>query len=392
MQSSPNRGWSVLLGVVVLGIGFVLASAERAWAQPPGVGAWEQVGLPGEYVFKIDAPSTGALFAQLKYELQRSDDAGLTWRRISVPNVDLGARPDPHDHTRLYALVTLSGRTGRGAYQLSRSLDDGATWETIVNLPDADPRLILSTAAPGLMYVTEGPGVLHRSDDGGDTWTRLEAPLPPGPPPGSACSWVYEFLAHPTNPEQLFRTAQCRYEDGQDTSTERPYRTDRSDDRGQTWTTIGESQAGARGGAVSPFLLTHLVGSAAFPRVVYRHNAAARPFHSYVLPTLSATLERSDDGGATWTTIRNGSDGQPERINEVAIDPTRPERIFISRYVIMNDRYEHRKLFMSVDGGRTWADLGFPSGEADNHLAVGFDGRYLFVASSSGVYRAQLPD
>lgn len=86
----------------------MLAGSERVWAEPPGVGAWEQMGLTDEYVFKIHAPSTGALFAQLKYELQRSDDAGLTWRPIRVPNVDLGASPDPYDHTRLYALITLS--------------------------------------------------------------------------------------------------------------------------------------------------------------------------------------------------------------------------------------------------------------------------------------------
>lgn len=54
----------------------------------------------------------------------------------------------------------------------------------MLDLPDANPRLILSTAAPGLMYLSEGPGVLHRSDDGGDTWTRLEAPLPPMPATG----------------------------------------------------------------------------------------------------------------------------------------------------------------------------------------------------------------
>jgi photosystem II stability/assembly factor-like uncharacterized protein len=135
--------------------------------------------------------------------LQRSTDAGKTWRDIgSVREFDR-VFPSPTDPKVVFAL---------GRNRLQRSLDQGTTWKS-VSLPfeGVPPSLafgsmVFDRFAPGLAYFTAGTTELSTpvfvTRDGGETWTSN--PLPggrlyaDGAQPGRAYLFTYFFGAYET--------------------------------------------------------------------------------------------------------------------------------------------------------------------------------------------------
>lgn len=112
-----------------------------------------------------------------------------------------------------------------------------------------------------------------------------------------------------------------------------------------------------------------------------------------------SVLWSSADGGQTWT--RRFSDGQGRdtydtpwlRTAGVAADPTRPGRAYaaFNEHVMPAATSSVTRtrvvLKATTDGGATWIDV-----EADDpgevfDIAVGVDGRALFAATSTGVWR-----
>jgi len=97
--------------------------------------------------------------------LIRSDDAAQTWSTVSLTGeADLHAL-DVAAGT-LYAADSASGR-------LLASTDEGATWETRSEVPAFD--VAASPQDAGSVVVTTQSGV-QRSNDGGRTFTTVEAP------------------------------------------------------------------------------------------------------------------------------------------------------------------------------------------------------------------------
>jgi hypothetical protein len=121
----------------------------------------------------------------------------------------------------------------------------------------------------------------------------------------------------------------------------------------------------------------------------------------------ASQLMRTDDGGATWTTVFESHGGEPDKkagrpmdlVSELAYNPQRPDEVFA-----VFEHYEPHEqvgkehtlagyaVQMSRDGGMTWADLGAPAARSISDLAVGVDGRYLFATSGDGVFRIAVPE
>src|SRR4051812_48642158 len=96
---------SVALGLTCLALAVLLVTGPHAAIAEP---AWELTGLTG-IVYKLNAPTSGALFAWTEWTLHRGDDAGETWRIVPLPPALTGRAYassriviDPVNHTRMF--------------------------------------------------------------------------------------------------------------------------------------------------------------------------------------------------------------------------------------------------------------------------------------------------
>ena len=120
---------------------------------------------------------------------------------------------------------------------------------------------------------------------------------------------------------------------------------------------------------------------------------------------LRSKLLRSDDDGATWTTLFDEDGGDPDHnrgkptdfVGSMAYDPQRPDDVYavFTHYALTADRMRPheavgRVVRRSHDGGVTWTDLTTGDLPRVGHLAVGIDSRYLYATTSAGVYRLAL--
>jgi hypothetical protein len=161
-----------------------------------------------------------------------------------------------------------------------------------------------------------------------------------------------------------------------DAKAQLPYRTDVSRDRGSNWSTLSPS----------PFrsIFAELAGCGM--RSPSRLYLTDRQPDALDGPSnMTAFLLRSDDGGQSWQQVRGGEEGPGERIDRVSCDPTNPDRVFLLR-----SDGRTPGIRVSQDGGRTWGEVSLPDGATVSDLTVGIDGRYLFLATDTGVWRLPL--
>ena len=112
-------------------------------------------------------------------DVYTSTDDGVSWDRLGIKEVfpftyPRGIMVQPGQPTTIFVTIgdSTPGRTGT----VMRSKDTGKTWESlplpvdpntamwVVNVQPADPQIVFA----GSRY-----GYLYRSDDGGDSWTKL---------------------------------------------------------------------------------------------------------------------------------------------------------------------------------------------------------------------------
>jgi photosystem II stability/assembly factor-like uncharacterized protein len=133
--------------------------------------------------------------------LYRSTDGGESWEPAGLEGSSRIARlaMDASDPKRIFVAVAGSLFLPGGDRGVYRSLDGGQTWEQVLEgdtpttgatdiaIDPSNPDRIFATLwdhqrMPDLRrYSGLGSGV-YRSDDGGDSWTRLENGLPPATP------------------------------------------------------------------------------------------------------------------------------------------------------------------------------------------------------------------
>ncbi len=244
-------------------------------------------------------------------DLFRSEDHGLSWKRVHVRPVwkELDdfrkkggscrstiriwkVRLDPFDKTGKTLLVSA---TADGGY--SSSFDRKSSYRV---------------------------GKLCRTEDGGKTWQTLQNGLP-------SPLRAEEILFDPNRRDLLWAGLNRSGCDG----------LYRSDDGGKNWTRIAPELLGAvREDCIAP-----VKGN---PNVIYV-NAYAPGKNGF---WSDSTLYRSDDGGKTWRALRKGF------ISSVAVAPDQPDRVYIAipRGLKHSDR--EAGIFRSTDGGKTWTQIG----------------------------------
>ena len=258
--------------------------------------------------------------------IYKSTDGGTTWTFCGLPDSRhiSRIRIDPKNEDRVFAAVMghVSGpNEERGVY---RSLDGGTSWERVLFV-NADAGAVDLTFAPddaSVLYATTwrarrlpwrfdsgGEGsAIHKSTDGGTTWTDLSKNkgLPEGPLgiAGIACA--------PSKKQRVY--AQVEAKEGG---------LFRSDDGGTTWTKVNDDRNLRQ-------------------RAWYYSRVYVDPKDADTVYALNVGFHKSTDGGKTFSQI-----SVPHGDNhDLWIDPADPQRM-----VEGNDG----GACVSNDGGRSWS-------------------------------------
>jgi photosystem II stability/assembly factor-like uncharacterized protein len=274
----------------------------------------------------------------------RSTDGGATFTHVGLTEThnipSLAIDPRSADICYIAAMGHLWGKNPqRGVFKTS---DGGGTWEHVLKVSDEVGAcdVVIDPENPDTVYAAlyaarrtpwsfdgfSDEGGIHRSVDGGQTWTRLTAGLP-------ASTGRIGLAIFPGNPDILYAVVES--DQG---GTGRSAWDDRSpagglfrsDDRGDTWRRVNELN-------FRPF---------------YFSRVAVDPVDSKRVYMPGWDLAISDDGGVTFR--RSGSTEVHVDHHAIVIDPADPERILLG-----NDG----GLYLSHDRAATWDYL--------NHLNVG---------------------
>ncbi len=166
----------------------------------------------------------------------RSKDGGTTWEKVLYIDENTGAvqvTVDPNNSSIIYAdlWAARQGPWENGAWQgpasgLYKSTDGGSSWKKLTKgLPTVDQGLgrigfCIAPSNSNRMYATVDAGDyggIYRSDDAGETWTRVSA----DGRHWSRGSDFAEVKVHPKNPDIVFSANVVTW---------------KSEDGGKTWT------------------------------------------------------------------------------------------------------------------------------------------------------------
>jgi len=324
----------------------------------------------------------GALGPLVSGNFFHTTDGGTTWTgnaltTILTPAGVSAVAVDPKNASHVYAL----------ADRLYASNDAGQTWSQLgapipppyIPVPNGTPvKLILDPANASTMYVAGGVCIVNsgayngcgvaKSTDGGVTWTTNQiAPAPVNPPP----VFALDVAIDPKTPSILYAAA--------------PSGLYKSTDGGVTWNPSANLQSATLAVAVDS------VNSS----VVYASLAApSPPFATGPAANLSAGLFKSGDAGATWAPINNGLP-PGWYADALIVDPTVPQRIYAV------GSFNTAGLYRSDDGGNHWLPIGSGLPEPLNTLTLdrtnsstlyaGPAGGGIYRSLNAGVNWSQLP-
>ena len=295
----------------------------------------------------IYVPSTNLHF--------RSADGGKTWESFRVAGQDAYAFAiHPEDPKIIYA-------GGRGTeHNLRRSVDAGKTWKPAgAGLPESSiNRVVIPRGKPSTVYVVSASRRVHKSENGGDTWTEIDLGVQ---------SEVFSLDLDPHDPQVLFAGTG----DGLRKST----------DGGTTWSAVG----GGLGRYYCKSVAFHptrkgLVYAGTTGKGFFKSTDGGESFEPsgaglaagwvekiYAPPTSAGTLfaqmsvglYRRDEHG-TWIEIQAPfAPGKEAEIDGIVFDRVSPKKVYA---------HEGARWWRSEDGGRAWAEIEVPSPSMKNMI------------------------
>ncbi len=128
----------------------------------------------------------------------RSDDGGKSWRNVGLKTSEHIGRIaiDPRDSNVVFVAAQGPLWSAGGERGLYKTTDGGKTWKAVISISENTgvSDVVIDPADPDTMYaatwqrrrhfytlINGGPeSAIHKSTDGGNTWTKLRSGLPPG--------------------------------------------------------------------------------------------------------------------------------------------------------------------------------------------------------------------
>jgi photosystem II stability/assembly factor-like uncharacterized protein len=142
---------------------------------------------------RIGDPDDGALY--------RSTDGALHWTRMPLPagvNGPNGLAVDPRDPRRLYlaawGVAAPGGDTGGGVFL---STDQGAFWTNVLPGSQHVYDVTIDPRDPSVLYASGFDQAAFRSDDRGETWSRLR---------GFNFKWAHRVVPDAVDPSKVYVT------------------------------------------------------------------------------------------------------------------------------------------------------------------------------------------
>lgn len=277
--------------------------------------------------------TSGAFFGDGIY---RSDDAGTTWNNVGLPDSNHIGRLviDPTNPDRVFAAATgvLYGQNdARGIY---RTTDGGANWERVLFVTDGTAAIdvVMNPQNTDILFAamwerTREPwqrdyggltSAIHKSTDGGDTWTELGAAH--GLPAPDAQRGRLGLAISESNPATIY----ARYTTNEITNSfDAMYK---STDNGNNWSAI---PTGPLGGVDASFGW-------------YFGNIRVSPVDPDEVIILGQRIYKTTNSGTNWTEI-NGM-----HVDHHALEYSRQNGNLL---LAGNDG----GAYVSQNGGNTWS-------------------------------------
>jgi len=388
-----NNGFpSVGAGASALALDPVSPSTLYSWTDKgivfksvDGAGSWKTSGgVPGVHALVIDPMNSSNIYAIARSGIVKSTNAGATWLSANTglsPGFITSLAIDPFTPSTVYAAVTYGSlfkstdgaeswsllNTGLPSGSLAllnfdpvtpstiysvgvnggifKSNDGGERWTAIkapVNVAFGDSVLSLAIdpGSPSTIYAGSfavatgfpgnvGEGSIGKSTDGGRSWNRVNAGIPPN-------AFVKSLSIDPAAPSTIYGSY---FGDG-------GWGIIKSMDRGESWRVINNGLPSGRFGGAG-FLSPSVNGS----RVMIDPAAPATLYAGYVdFSTGVGGVVKSTDAGETWTPANEGR--TMIDITVLTVDPADTATVYAAAGT--------EGLFKSLDNGANWTKLVHP--------------------------------
>ena len=236
----------------------------------------------------------------------------------------------PRDPGVLYA------GTQDGPY---RTTDGGARWERL-GFPDRGAvvwSLAFHPARPQVMYAGVAPVGIYRSEDGGDTWKKLDGAKSPGHCEMGFPARVTRIVVDPVLPGVVYAALEVSG-------------VIRSADGGDTWTDLSAPLIKL---AETPRLKSRIGSDIDAEGMLDSHAfavSAAAPGTAFLAVRMG--VFRTDDRGETWYDVEVGRFSPLTYCRDVIVSPHDPRVMYACLSV--SSRGDDGSLYRSEDVGRTW--------------------------------------
>jgi len=263
---------------------------------------------------------------------RRSPDGDWQALTAGLPeNVEARALlPHPSKPDVLYA------GTQDGPY---RTTDGGAHWERL-GFPDRGAvvwSLAFHPARPQVMYAGVAPVGIYRSEDGGDTWKKLEGAKSPGHCEMGFPARVTRIVVDPVLPDVVYAALEVSG-------------VIRSDDGGDTWTDLSAPLIKL---SDAPHLKSRIGSDLDAEGMLDSHAfavSAAAPGTAFLAVRMG--VFRTDDRGATWNDVEIGRFSPLTYCRDVIVSPQDPRVMYACLSV--SSRGNDGSLYRSDDVGKQW--------------------------------------
>jgi len=269
------------------------------------------------YAIGFLQPSTYTTMNRCLISTDRGEDWDSTW--APGMGTDYGAiKIDPTDSRTIYtSMISFTIESN----DVNMTTDGGQTWLPLFSgRGNPSPLIIIDPVNPRIVYAAQGPGILHRTSDRGQSWVEL---------PNMAATDMMALDISSANDSILFQAGIGGFY--------------KSTDMGQSRITLQTSSDTLLG-------WRQIVSEPMDPQIVYA------TFPSVDDSIDIAGVYKSTDGGASWVRKNIGLGRYNRDIFCLALNPKNPKELFLgSSTPTLNP---DTLLFHSTDGGEHWEAYG----------------------------------